>query len=770
MMLQLNIRTLIPLVAVVLAIGFVSVDYLVISNRLASKEVFNIIETLKFSSSTTQGSLNRAIRRSDQAAVKQILLDLNYLPMLQEAYLVNESSQIVQTTDRSKLKTQFDDESISQFIDLSRTTHLNQEEVVQVDEEHLAIAAYPIDGPIPSDGASLRPTRWSLVIALDYSNQIAALKSEVRSAAFANGGLVLGLVIILSLLLHLVISRRLVSILRVIKRYSEGEKEQMPAFKGSDELAQIGRSVNALISSVEEKQLKLEHSRVELKNLNRELTFQKSALDEHSIVSITDHRGIITYANELFCDVSGYSREELMGNTHRILNSGEHDKAFFADLWQTISSGESWQGQLKNRRKDGSFYWVESTIVPILDSDTQRYRYIAIRTDITSEKLLSESLIDLQKKNRLMYGVIAHELRTPVAAVEMMTHHGPSDWQKDKSLVRSAVKDLLQSIDDMKMLVNPELKRELRLGSTTVDELNAQINATVASAVALNDIQFKQTSDLTGCLTSQQFKTDSYRVKACVTNLIRNACLHSDGTTVWCRVDSFVDAQGNQFLRWRISDDGKGIPEVYQASMFEPFRRSDSKAEGTGLGLHIARSWIRELNGDLQYTALNPGSEFTLTLPIVITDALEERSASNQHLWNLDDGLSQLKVLFVEDDRLLRMVTGKAFGNMFAVFDQAKDGCEGLDMSKLDYDIIITDYFMPNMSGLELIKKLRQRGDERPIIAATAATIGTESQDLLSVGADAVLHKPITKEGLLKTINDLCKKGRLKIESHPKAL
>lgn len=763
-----NIRTLIPLVAVVLSVGFVSVDYLIVSNRVASEEVSNFVETLKFSSSTTQGNLNRAIRRGDQAAIKQILLDLNYLPMLQDAYLVNESSQIVQATDRSKLLTQLDDESISKLIDLDRTTKISQEAILWIEERDLAVAAYPIDGPIPADGTSVRPTKWSLIIAMDYTSRLASLKSEVRSAAFVSGGLMLGLVILLSLVVHLVISRRLVAILSVIGRYTDGKKVPGSSFKGSDELAQIGRSVNALISAVEEKQVALEGSRVELENLNRELTYQKSALDEHSIVSITDHRGVITYANDLFCEASGYSREELIGNTHRMLNSGEHDKAFFTDLWQTISSGESWQGQLKNRRKDGSFYWVESTIVPILDKDTQRYRYIAIRTDITSEKRLSESLIDLQKKNRQMYGVIAHELRTPVAAIEMMTHHGPSEWQKDRSLVRNAVKDLLHSIDDMKMLVNPELKRELRLGSTTIDELNAQINSTVASAVALNDIQFKQTAELTGFLASQQFKTDAYRVKACVTNLIRNACLHSEGSTVWCRVDSFVDDQGTQYLRWRVCDDGKGIPEAYQASMFEPFRRSDSKAEGTGLGLHIARSWIRELNGELQYRALNPGSEFTLTLPIVKSDESEEKSASDQNLCKLEDGLAPLKVLFVEDDRLLRMVTAKAFGNLFAVFDQAKDGFEGLQMADLDYDIIITDYFMPNMSGLDLIKKLRQRGDARPIIAATAATIGKETENLLCAGADAVLHKPMTKESLLKTINDLCKKGRLKIESHPR--
>src|SRR3954465_15331579 len=179
------------------------------------------------------------------------------------------------------------------------------------------------------------------------------------------------------------------------------------------------------------------------------------ALDQSAIVATTDTRGIITFVNEKFCDISKYSPEELLGQDHRILNSGYHAKEFMRNLWVTIANGRIWRGEIRNRAKDGTFYWVDTTIVPFLDERGKPYQYTAIRYEITDRKRSEDQLREQEALARLgqMAAVVAHEVKNPIAgirgALQVIASRMPAE-SRDKPVVG----DIIARLDALTGIVH----------------------------------------------------------------------------------------------------------------------------------------------------------------------------------------------------------------------------------------------------------------------------------------------------------------------------
>lgn len=179
-------------------------------------------------------------------------------------------------------------------------------------------------------------------------------------------------------------------------------------------------------------------------NAKKELAFLKHALNEHAIVSTANTRGDITYINDKFCAISGYTREELLGSNHNIIKSDEHSKDFFKAMWKVISSGKTWHGEIKNTRKSGGHYWVKTTIVPTLDSKGKPYQYVAIRTEITEQKNVEEKL------NRIAYHDLLTDLPNSVRLSEYLSQAIMKGQLSNKSVAVARLDlDGFKSVNDI---------------------------------------------------------------------------------------------------------------------------------------------------------------------------------------------------------------------------------------------------------------------------------------------------------------------------------
>jgi PAS domain S-box-containing protein len=342
----------------------------------------------------------------------------------------------------------------------------------------------------------------------------------------------------------------------------------------------------------------------------QQLADLKAALDHAAIVATTDVSGRITYVNDKFVEISGYSRDELIGQDHRIINSAYHSKEFIRDLWHTIANGHVWHGELRNRAKDGHFYWVDTTIVPFLDTRGKPYQYIAIRADITARKAAEERLAHQAALARVgqMAAVVAHEVRNPLAGIKGAVQVLMSRRSGDHSEL-PVMRDIVARIDALSELINDLMvfarPRPPRLAVVELHAIVADAITIVRRDPSAHGVQIEVEGD------DVSISADGELVRATVLNLLLNAAQAMAGNGRITVRTSHHDHE----VRIQIRDTGPGIPVEIREQIFEPF--FTTKARGGGLGLPIARRTAELHGGSLTLECPAAGGTIvTMTLPL----------------------------------------------------------------------------------------------------------------------------------------------------------
>ncbi|MEL0646010.1 PAS domain-containing protein [Pseudoalteromonas agarivorans] len=227
---------------------------------------------------------------------------------------------------------------------------------------------------------------WQLFISKPVKVALQGADDYKHLALLTNAGALL-LILISSVWFGRRLSRPLIDLAKTVDNITKGGTGKVAILNDSKEFKQLSLDLGELVKVKAEQQSILQKQRSALQVALKQLAEQKSALDEHAIVAVTDLHGTITFVNKRFCEISGYEEHELIGQNHRILNSGKHDKAFFKNMYQTLKRGDVWNGHICNKAKHGGIYWVDTTIAPFLDEYGKPQSYIAIRTDLTALKL-----------------------------------------------------------------------------------------------------------------------------------------------------------------------------------------------------------------------------------------------------------------------------------------------------------------------------------------------------------------------------------------------
>jgi two-component system cell cycle sensor histidine kinase/response regulator CckA len=497
--------------------------------------------------------------------------------------------------------------------------------------------------------------------------------------------------------------------------------------------------------------------------LVKQLADLKFALDEAAIVATTDQRGVITYVNDSFCKISKYSREELLGQDHRLINSGYHSKEFIRSIWTTIANGKVWRGELRNRAKDGSIYWVDTTIVPFLDEHGKPFQYTAIRYEITERKLAEEHLLRAQRMESIgtLAGGIAHDLNnilSPILmSVDMLQLQNRSpEAGRWLSIVRENAE---RGADLVKLVLTFARGME-------GERVPVQVKHVIKDLITVLKETLPKTIQVKFNISPELWvvSADPTQIHQVMMNLCINArdAMALGGTLTITAGNIVVDenyarmnpeALPGHYVMIVVKDTGTGMSPDVLKRIFDPFFTTKELGKGTGLGLSTALTIVHSHGGFVNaYSELGRGTRFSIYLPSIEQTA---ESAKNPNVSQYPSGNGEL-ILIVDDEASIREITTATLEKFNYRVLAATDGTDAVSLFAQhpgEIAAVVTDMSMPFLDGPGTIRAIRRIDPSVKVIAMSGLMNPEHIAELDGLDVSAFLAKPYTAEELLTKLS-----------------
>lgn len=508
-------------------------------------------------------------------------------------------------------------------------------------------------------------------------------------------------------------------------------------------------------------------------SITRDITEEKIAtkkiedltytLNQTAIVMIVGKEEKILSVNDKFCEISGYSREDVIGQHHEMLDSFHHSKEFWIALRETIESGKIWQGEIKERAKDGSYYWTYTSSVPFLDDDGIPFQYIVIQADITDRKLLEEELRQAKeeavKNTKIKEDFLAnmsHEIRTPMSGVlgfsRLLLQTSMDATQ------RSYAQSIYSSAENLLVVVNDILDvSKIESGKLQLDEIEFDLKKRIEDSLNILRVAIQNKKLELIIVVDPEVPTYIFgaadRLSQILINLIGNAVKFTKKGSIHLRVQN-----KGTFLLFEVRDTGIGISKDHLDDIFESFTQAESYTTreygGTGLGLSICKKLVQLMGGEIGVESeLGKGSMFYFTLPLKNTATMHPIEVCEGDSFVLMPSVNTLKVLLVEDNLVNQELALIYLNILNCDCDLANNGEEAiLKLSKQSYDLILMDIQMPKMDGIAATLEIRKTNQVTPIIAMSAHALSKEKEKCMKIGMNDYIAKPFKIEELQEII------------------